>query len=70
MVNNESKHIKIDPILLSRISWEFNKKEECDSIICRWQITFQASDYKERKFLDLNDDKEVYIHSTYTKERA
>ena len=33
-------------------------------------MTFQASDHKERKFLDLNDDKGVYIHLTYTKERA
>jgi len=70
MVSNESKHIKIDPILLSRTSWELNKKEECDSIIYRWQMTFQASDHKERKFLDLNNDKEVHIHSTYTKGRA
>ena len=70
MVNNESKYIKIDSILLSRISWELNKKEEYDFIICRWQMTFQASDHKERKFLDLNDDKGVYIHLTYTKERA
>ena len=41
-----------------------------DFIIYRWQMTFQASDHKERKFLDLNNDKEVHIHSTYTKGRA
>jgi len=33
-------------------------------------MTFQASDHKERNFLNLNDNKEVHIYSTYTKEGA
>ena len=70
MVNKELKYIKTDFILLSRIFWKFSRKEECNSIIHRQQITFQASDYKGRNFLDLNDDKKVYICSTYTKRGA
>ena len=33
MVNNESKYIKIDPILLSKISWELNKKNITSSFV-------------------------------------
>jgi len=29
---------------------------------------FQASDYKERNFLNLNNEKEEHIHSIYLKE--
>jgi len=35
---------------------EFSKKEECNSILKNWQMTFQALDYKGKNFLDLNDD--------------
>ena len=41
MVNNESKHIKIDPILLSRTSWELNKKEECDCNDLKLELRLQ-----------------------------
>ena len=38
-------------------SWDFCKKSECDSIILLWRMTFQASDFKGRNFLDLlNND--------------
>ena len=35
LVENELKCIKINPILPSRTLWEFSRKEECNSIICR-----------------------------------
>ena len=35
---------------------EFSKKEECNSILKNWQMTFQALDYKRKNFLDLNDN--------------
>ena len=35
MVDKESKCYKNDLILSSKISWEFSRKEEYNSIICR-----------------------------------
>jgi len=35
---------------------KFSKKEEWNSILKNWQMTFQALDYKRKNFLDLNDD--------------
>jgi len=67
LVDNELKHIKINHILPSRMLWEFSRKEDCDSIIRRWQMIFQAFDYKGRNFLDLNNDKGEHIRPTYTK---
>lgn len=70
MVNKELKCCKIDPILLSKTSWKFSWKEECNSIIHRWQITFQAMDHKERNFLYLNNDKEQHIWLNYSKKKV
>ena len=33
-------------------------------------MTFQAFDYKERNFFDLNNNNGIYICPTYTKEEA
>jgi len=55
----------MNPILPSKTLWEFSKKEECNSIIRKWQIYFQASDYKGRNFLELNDDDSQPIYSIY-----
>jgi len=60
----------MDPILPSRTSWEFSKREECVSIIKRWQMYFQASDLKRKHFLDLNDNDNEPIHPTYSKGSA
>ena len=43
------------------------KKEECNSIVKKWQIYFQVSNYKGKYFLDLNDNNNQPIHSTYSK---
>ena len=56
LVDKESKTSKFNPILPSKTSWDYSRKDECDSIIQKWQMYFQASDYKGRSFLDLNDD--------------
>jgi len=40
LVNKESKWHKMNPILSSRISQKFNKREECILIIKRWQMYF------------------------------
>ena len=67
LVDKESKHIKIDPIFLSKTSWEFSRKEECDTIVKQWQMYFQASEYKGRNFLELNDNDHQPICPTYSK---
>ena len=48
-------------------SWEFNKKEECDLLLKKWQMTFQASYYKGKIFLDLNNNDNLPTRLTYSK---
>ena len=67
LVNKESKTSKFYPILPSKTSWDYSKKEKCDSILKKWQMYFQASDLKERNFLDLNDNNNKPIQPFYFK---
>ena len=57
IVDKETKKYNLKPIFLCKLSWEFSMKNECDSIIWNWQMTFQVSDFKENHFLDLLNDK-------------
>jgi len=50
------------------MSWDYSKKIECDDILNTWKITFQASDEKERHFLNLLDNNFNIIEPSYTKE--
>lgn len=68
LVDKESKFHKISPILSSKISWYFYRKEECDSIVKKQQIYFQASNYKRKNFLDLNDNYGYLICPSYSKD--
>jgi len=54
-------------IFVCKSSWEFSKKEECNSLLKNWQMTFQALDYKGKNFLDLNDDDNLPTRPTYSK---
>jgi len=45
--------------------WDFDKKNECNNIIKNWQMTFQASDFKGRQFLNLLDNKLLSIEPLY-----
>ena len=56
LVDKKSKHLRINPIFTRKSSWEFSRKEKCSSIVHKWQMYFQASEYKGRNFLDLNDN--------------
>jgi len=49
------------------LSWDYSKKKESNLIINKYQMTFQASDYKENHFLDLLDDNYLPIKPTYMK---
>jgi len=69
-VGKESKCIKIDPIYLSKFLWKFSRKEKCNTIVKQWQIYFQASEYKRRNFLELNNHHHQLIHPIYPKSGA
>ena len=69
-VDKEIKQLKINPIFLCKSSWDFSKKEECDTILKNWQITFQASDYKGKNFLNLNNNDNLPTRPTYSKDGA
>ena len=70
LVNKKSKFHKISLILPSKISWELSKKEEYNLVIRKWQMYFQAFDYKRRYFLDLNNNNNQSICPTYSKSSA
>ena len=40
LVNKKLKHYKINSILSSKSSWKFNRREECNSIVKKWQMYF------------------------------
>ena len=44
------------PIFPCKMSWDFCKKTESNDILNTWKMIFQASDFKEKQFLDLLDD--------------
>ena len=67
-IDKDLKLFKPIPILLNKISWDYCKKVDSDNIIKLWKMTFQASDGKERHFLDLVDDNFKTIELSYTKE--
>ena len=67
VVDKGTKQLKIDPIFPCKFSWEFSKKEEYNSLLKNWQITFQALNYKGKNFLDLNDDDNLPTRPTYSK---
>jgi len=48
-VDKEMKKFDLIPLYSSKVSWDFNKKEECDNIIKEWCTTFKTLDLKERK---------------------
>ena len=46
------------------------QKRECDDFSNNWKIVFQASDLKERHFLDLYDSDNNTIKPLYAKGSA
>ena len=67
VVDKDSKLFNPQPILPSRISWDYCKKFDSNNIISQWKITFQVSDRKGRNFLDLVDNDYGDIELSYTK---
>ena len=67
-VNRDSKSFNPLPMYPSKMSWNYYKKKDCNNIINHWKMTFQASDGRERQFLDLVDDNLNIIEPSYIKE--
>jgi len=67
IVDKEMKEFDLIPIFLYKSSWEFNRKNKYNKILNNWKMTFQASDDKERYFLDLLNDDLNSIKPTYSK---
>ena len=65
----DKKTKSFNPILLlsCKQSQDFSKKLECDDIVNRWKMTFQASDIRGKHFLDLVDDDNNIIELSYIK---
>ena len=66
-VDLETKVFNPTPAYLCKISWDYSKKSECDDISNTWKMTFQASDGKNRQFLDLLDNNSNNIEPSYIK---
>ena len=66
-VDKDSKLFNLQPILLSKLSWDYCKKIDSDNIINLWKITFQVLDGKGRHFLDLVDNSCIDIKPSYIK---
>ena len=66
-VDKDSKSFNPSPTYPSKTSWDYCKKIDSDNAINQWKMTFQASDGKERYFLELVDDNLKDIEPSYTK---
>jgi len=66
-VDKDSKSFTPQPILPSRISWDYCKMIDSDNIISQWKMSFQASDGKEKNFLDLVGNNYEDIEPSYIK---
>ena len=67
-VDKETKTFNSIPLFPYKISWDFSKKSESDTILKVWKMTFQASNLKGNQFLDLLNDKNNIIEPSYIKE--
>ena len=67
MVNKDTKVFNPILLLLYKTSWDLSKKSKSNDILNIWKITFQASDLKEKQFLNLLDDNNNIIEPSYAK---
>jgi len=65
VVNTETKSFRPTSIFLSKCSWYFSKKIECNDLVNKWKMTFQASDLKSTHFLDLIDGDNNLLKPSY-----
>ena len=65
--DKDSKSFSVTPSYLTKISWDFCKKSDCDELIKLWKMTFQVSDGKGKHFLDLLDGNLNVIEPSYAR---
>ena len=56
VVDKETKVFNPIPLFPCKMSWDFSKKSQCDDIANIWKMTFQASDFKGKQFLNGDDN--------------
>ena len=66
-VDKDTKSFCLISTYPCKILWDFCKKIDSEDIINQWKMTFQASDGKDKQFLDLLDDDFNLIEPSYTK---
>ena len=66
-VDIETKLFNLIPLFSSKLSWDLSKKNECNNLLNRWKMTFQALDLKGKHFLDLVDSNDNIIELFYIK---
>jgi len=66
-VDKETKTFDPIPLFLCKISWDFSKKSESNTILKVWKMMFQASNLKGNQFLDLLDNENNIIELSYVK---
>ena len=67
-INRETKKFQPTTSFLWKLSWNFSKERECDNLINRWKMTFQASDNKGHNFLELLDNENNLLKLIYSKD--
>ena len=65
--DKDSKSFLVTPFYLTKTSWDFCKKSDCNESIKLWKMTFQASDRKGKQFLDLLDNDLNDIEPSYAR---
>ena len=66
-VNTETKLFNPTPMLLSKLSWDFSKKTECNDLITKWKMMLQLSDMRGRQFLNLVNSDNYPLEPSYIK---
>ena len=66
-INKNTKSFNSILLLPCKCLWDFSKKLECDNSVNRWKMNFQASDTKEKHFLNLVDGDDKPIELSYIK---
>jgi len=56
-VDKDSKSFDLSPSFPYKLSWDFCKKHNFNSILLQWRMSFQALDNKEKNFLKLFNDE-------------
>ena len=67
IVDKKTKQFNLKSLFPYKSCWDYSMKEESNDIICKWQITFQVSNFKENHFLNLLNNYYLSIKPTYMK---